>query len=99
MIISNTANTVEVISFTNGPEITYTITLDQLNSIMVSYSYIDYNVHGHNCKHMYLVNLIEGIALKPLPVTTQSAAEGLQEQQQQQPITNEDALFDEAVLR
>jgi hypothetical protein len=96
MIINNTTTTVEVISFTNGPDITYTITLDQQNGTMISCSCMDHNVHGHNCKHMYLVNLIEGIALKPLPVTTQSAAEDLQ---QQQPITDDDALFDESVLR
>lgn len=99
MIINNTATTVEVISFTIGPDITYIITLDQQNSVMVSCFSVDHVVHGHNCKHKYLVNTIEGIILESLPVTTQTAAEGQQQQQQQQPVIDDDALFIEAVLR
>jgi uncharacterized Zn finger protein len=94
MISRQTANSIEVVSFTNGPDTTYTINIDYISNAMQSCTCPDFFQHGHNCKHMYLINRIEGIAHKPLSSTEQSSTN-----MQANTMTNQDTLFDEAVER
>jgi hypothetical protein len=95
MIINQTVTTIDVISFTVGPDLVYTITLDQQNNIMLACTCLDHLQHGHNCKHMYLINMLEGIALKPMPALT--AATQSRDLGQAQP--NEVVLLNESIAR
>jgi hypothetical protein len=94
MISDHTSTGIEVVSFTNGPDLKYTITIAPESNTMISCTCIDYLQNGHNCKHMYLVNMLESIALKPHstgPSQTITA--------NQQPLNDEEVMFDESIAR
>jgi hypothetical protein len=94
MISNQTPTSIEVVSFTSGPDLKYTVAIDPENNALLSCTCIDYFQNGHNCKHMYLVNMLESINLKQhSTVPHQSTITN-----QRQP-NNVDVLFDEAVAR
>ncbi|SAM03206.1 hypothetical protein [Absidia glauca] len=64
MISNHTLTSCDVASFTSGPDLKYTVATDSENDLLISCTCIDYLQTQDNCKHMYLVNMIERIGLK-----------------------------------
>jgi hypothetical protein len=92
MLSNHTWTSCDVASFTSGPDLKYTVAIDPGNNVLISCTCSDYLQNRDNCKHMYLVNLIEAIGLKqptPLPSTVAN----------QEPRSEDEILFDQAVAK